>query len=270
VLMIACSEDEPRSGTDLEDITWEEFVARSYRVEGEREFYLVEWDLQFSSLGGLRRYYDESIDADDGFRSIVHHYPAGVRDIWDQQTQLELTYCIHSNFEADFDRAVSEMDEAARAWERVANVDFEYLPDAMCSPDSYPGIFTVKANTNGTTWCSTFPSDPEPDCLDQARTIGVNFLSADTNPPWTSQMTLRHELGHQMGLRHEFIHGSCPLGNQEDPNFEELTELDTQSVMTYPGLCSEDVTLDISELDGVGLRELYGMPAAWYVAIGVI
>jgi hypothetical protein len=91
----------------------------------------------------------------------------------------------------------------------------------------------------------------------------------------TTVGTLRHELGHVLGFRHE--HPWAPLrgGCNEDPTDvptditgRRLTPYDQVSVMHYldcGGVAGIDYTLSIQ--DGIGARKIYGMPASWHVAL---
>ncbi len=49
--------------------------------------------------------------------------------------------------------------------------------------------------------------------------------------------------------------------------WEALTEADPLSIMHRGGCATVD---EPSELDRLGVRRLYGMPAAWYVAADLI
>ena len=87
----------------------------------------------------------------------------------------------------------------------------------------------------------------------------------------------RHELGHINGFRHEHIRAVepdcregpvvCTRDGATCQGAEYLTEYDVESVMHIPCGGVSVTSWEISELDGVGARILYGMPAAWYVPV---
>lgn len=86
--------------------------------------------------------------------------------------------------------------------------------------------------------------------------------------------TMKHELGHMLGFAHEHPWASSQAPCNEPVTWQEyeltarqLTDYDQASVMHYQqcnGVVGGD--MDITELDGEGAREVYSMPASWYVA----
>ncbi len=148
----------------------------------------------------------------------------------------------------------------------ASGVDFAVLPT--------PGALSA---------CATPPYLPAniPDWCDQP----LGTLVVDPAWPWGSVLdfypnltmvgVLRHELGHMIGLRHE--HEVLPGGGGcgvdlitcNTPTCDvagtPLTTYDVDSVMHYPQ-CNGNALSDlrISRLDSIGVRKLYGMPAAWY------
>jgi hypothetical protein len=82
-----------------------------------------------------------------------------------------------------------------------------------------------------------------------------------------------HEIGHILGFPHEFHWAPEPCGSHTIEEFDyterQLTSYDDESVMNYLiGSCAMSADdWSISELDGIGARSVYGMPASWYVTV---
>jgi F5/8 type C domain len=260
-----CIEDEPAGE---QAVSWEVFrSAAAHNVDG-REIYIVEWDLAVTEEE-LRQRYEAYVArlqrANDGIAevaqpSIVHQHN-GVDDIWQNNQQLRLTYCVSDDFGANKARAVSEVALATAAWEGVARVDFTYLSahDANCSNANPNVVFSVRPWT-GNGACAFFPAAGAAGCVE--RTLVMNFASFDTFNPNAPNMkssgVFRHELGHILGLRHEQTRpepGVCFENNSWRP----LTPYDQSSVMHYPwcnGTLASDLTITSS--DALGASLLYG------------
>jgi hypothetical protein len=180
-------------------------------------------------------------------------------DIWRNEQQLNLTYCVSNDWGANKARVVNEMAQATSAWEQVARVNFDYLPahDANCQNTNTGVVFSVRPWNEGGA-CAFFPSGSG--CV--ARTLVMNLGSfPNTSAPNAQSVgVLRHELGHILGLRHEHIHpGSGLVCGSEDSQWRPVTGYDQGSVMHYPwcnGVSSS--SLSISAADATGVGKLYG------------
>jgi hypothetical protein len=78
-----------------------------------------------------------------------------------------------------------------------------------------------------------------------------------------------HELGHTIGLRHEHINpAATPFCSEGDTHYRILTSFDTLSCMKYANCMTGNGIngTEISALDGLGTRSLYGAPARWFPA----
>jgi hypothetical protein len=186
----------------------------------------------------------------------------------------------------------------------VANVRFLYLPeqDATCDDlNSAVDFAVVPADTSAfcaanklglPTWSCPMNAleefgalfyGGEPTALHQGVLVVNYSLYPDSHRPAVTPLgALKHELGHMLGMRHEHPWAPRPPGlppicylenpRDETPGVDvdgrRLTDYDRESVMHYPecgGYMDRD--LDISKLDGVGIRQIYGQPASWYVPV---
>ncbi len=276
------------------------FEAYRERAEvemGGKRVYRVEWDLFFETEEQLLEHYlsevalisqragqDKSVamtDENDDFLQYERGPEA-----------LEITYCIKASQFANLSQLEDDLAEAAHAWERAANVRFFYdrSNNGTCNDAETAGVDFVVHDTSSASafGCSTLISE-ELGChgtLDIDYSVwpwpwfdqgGNPVPITDEHPNLTLVGILRHELGHVLGLRHEHAFdpdgaaagcnepqivtcavGDCALGG------EPLTEYDVESVMHYP-FCDGDAgtAFELTNLDGVGIRYLYGMPVAW-------
>jgi hypothetical protein len=252
--------------------SFEEFKQKSARTIEGRTIYIVEWDLALQNEQELRAYYDE-LARGSMPKGAVNKLGSGADDVWANWAQLNLSYCVSTDFGTNQNRAITEMAAATLGWLRVANVKFVYdaTQNGSCNNTNTNVTFAVRPWSSGGA-CAFFPSGGG--CV--PRTLVMNFTDLDTNPFYdtnapnmTTTGVFRHELGHILGLRHEHTRpeaGTC----FEDNNWRALTPYDQSSVMHYPwcnGVLTSDLSLTAN--DGISGRALYGMPAAWYVAVGI-
>ena len=248
-------------------VSWEAYKLAATRSVDGRDVYVVEWDLAVTEQE-LRQRYEAYVEAvspgstpQKRTESIVNRVN-NEDDVWPNNGQMSLTYCVSNTFGTNKARAVSEMAQATAAWLHSTNATFAYdsSQDANCTGANTSVSFAVAPWTSSGA-CSFFPSGSA--CV--ARTLVINFSDLDTNPYYQTHApdvrtvgVFRHELGHILGLRHEHTRpesGVC----FEDNNWRELTAYDQGSVMHYPW-CNGVLhsTLDITPLDTLGVRLLYG------------
>lgn len=260
-------------------------------VPNENEGRLVEWDMWFPDQASQDAYYDSMIIEKGG---VFTELASGNWLTWDWANAVDLRYCVTEDF-ADYERAVDEMAIATAEWEERANITFKHVvaEDDDCDANNANVDFAVGITTYSTIfgtlmgcgtpsfddWEGSLPAGLCPTGSGNEAFNGVLLLNyvaidANTGSDWTSLGVIRHELGHVLGLRHEFAFEpgedcenieSAPFGGVH------LTEYDEDSVMQYPGSCGiPEGDFAISSLDGVALRELYGMPVSWYAGGGLI
>jgi hypothetical protein len=276
---------------------WEQFLAAStHTTDSGETFWTVEGDIPVNDIETLRALYDEMATGEVS-KSLVRS-TGGDDTVWHGE-QLNLTYCVATTWPASsnnfFTRcafsetgaqrralAISQMAAAARAWSDVANVYFKYVPseDGNCAPD-YDGvqinITPITSAVGGLPACAFFP-DGATACLGHARTMHFDYHQQCSNAERAA--TYIHELGHILGLAHEHLgsgdsdaNGKVDVANtgaqcDYNANWRRLSgtsTYDDDSIMGYAP-CNMTPGTAPSRLDGMGLRELYGAPAAWHAA----
>jgi hypothetical protein len=287
-LCLGCSAEGPptQSGPAAAELSWERFRSATEptaRIVGGEKVYLVEWDMPIREAK-LHDYYLEKFV--NTRKSTVDVLSDGVTDNkWPIPAQLSLTYCVSTGFGARYARMQAEMERATWAWSRAAGVRFTYLSsqDGNCVDSNSAVEIPVKPDSGGGA-CAFFPlQDGEPPCTSHGRALIIDVadidswpsipINGDFYPNVTTEGTLRHELGHVLGLRHEHlrqpdndVYSVC--GEASLPGFyRALTDYDVNSAMHYPwcdGVIESDQSVTI--LDGQGASRLYG-PPAWRVAL---
>jgi hypothetical protein len=253
----ACATDDASPGDDTP--SWEAFQDAARRDFDGHVSYVVDGDMPVS-LDGLRAFYDQHVAGTAPIDKSTVNTVGGRDDVWNADQKRDLTYCVTNDFGGAKGRAVSEVYQAAKAWEAVANVRFRYVPsqDGACVGTNTAVTFAVRPWSEGGA-CAFFPSGDS--CV--PRTLVMDFTDFDTNPTWdslapnlTTTGVFRHELGHILGLRHEHIRGgSCNEGGTS----RDLTPYDRGSVMHYQwcgGVTASDMNITAS--DTAGVRQLYG------------
>jgi hypothetical protein len=261
--------------------SWEEFKAASaFRAPDGSFGYIVEGDLPINTEEELREYYDELISGQSE-KGVVHRHNSA-DDIWLNGNQRFLRYCIDNSFGATGDTIsyagmVAAMTTATRAWEAVANIRYVYdsardgtckLGDAIPTGDTrYFKISRYVGLEAGLSACAFGPQSRSAwTCAGQdGNTIGVRPTAPNTLAPM-----MMHELGHALGLHHEFFHssgGGCSTTSVRNVT----TSADLVSIMGYPqnvGACQKTTPGNaLSLLDGWTVRTFYGAPPVWMLVL---
>lgn len=274
------------------EAAWERY--RSAARPAPSGGWIAEGDLHFSSEDDLRTYFDERMLEDVDKAHAIQRDSNGYVPKFAWPAQRNIRYCVSDAFAPNKATWVTRMADAARAWERVANVRFVYSSafDSACTATQAGVDFAVIRADGGEGYfaCSKLLW---PEMIGQCPTSGaLGVLEIDSNldvtlggqlPNLTPTGVLRHELGHILGLRHEhpwraMVGAPCT----ETPDFAaldltglQLTDVayDQQSVMHYPfvdcgGQSSSSYTL--SKTDVFSIHRLYDMPSSWVDSLNSI
>jgi hypothetical protein len=248
----------------------------------------VEWDLWLTEEG-LRANYEENVARDVDKLAVFQQVSTGFEPTFPAIDAVDISYCVSTSF-ANQSTVVSDMATATSKWQSVANVRFRYdsSQNGSCDQNNTNVDFAVIPTTqpgyqgcaaNKLLWAAVggCPSGGG------GTIIGVLEMQYGIIPAASGEFNgttpvgvMSHELGHILGFRHEhpWTPGGCaseaiaPMGL--DTTGRRLTAYDNTSVMHYPvSACggTPNVDFGFSELDGVGARSIYGMPAAWYVSV---
>jgi hypothetical protein len=266
-------------------ISWQAYREQAKIAHFGESYFVAEWDLYFRSEEDLRTHYEQEIVREKAKLAVIRRLSTGFEATYQDVKQTDIIYCVSTSF-TNKSTVVSEVSVAAGAWESVGRIRFRYdaSQDASCDQNNANVDFAVMPTASGLAGCGankmvwTLPIEGCP--VNGTMVIGVllmNYGLFPLPPPdhnVTTVGTLRHELGHMLGFRHEHPWAPGGSGCTEAPTYappldltgRRLTSYDQASVMHYVR-CSgvAGTAWDLSPLDGVGAREIYGMPAAWYV-----
>ena len=255
--------------------SWEEFSAASTvsAADGSAH-YIVEGDIPVSSLDELKQYYDEHYSAHAEKLAVRTFNSAD--DAWSNGDQRALEYCVSSTFPASGawsrTNVIAAMATATARWKQAANIDFSYNSsrDSDCvSGSSTPNSRFFKVapqdlSASGAYACAFWPVSRSTCSELDGSTVGVD---TSLTPPISAARTLTHELGHVLGMIHEYSRNDAPGGCQFQ-TARYLTDYDVVSIMQASiGACGGSPTETLSLTDGAGIRVLYGMPPAWIVVL---
>ncbi|AKU15390.1 M57 family metalloprotease [Luteipulveratus mongoliensis] len=235
--------------------TFQEFKAATVFDHG---VYIVNGDEPVGDLAHLKAYYDRMVGESSGGKqaSLIVNTVGGADDVWDAGTLGNLTYCVSDAFGDRKADIVAAMEGGGGNWENASPaIDFKYdsSQDGSCNTSNSNVLFSVEPVDSGGQYIARafFPSSPKSE-----RNVLVD-ASIWSSGSWTPSNILGHELGHTLGFRHEHTRpeaGTC----FEDNNWRELTPYDSASIMHYPQCNGSSSDLSFSQMDGEGVRALYG------------
>lgn len=271
-------------------------------VHKTREGWVTEGDLLFASEDELWLHYRYLFSIKNAstpsFRSLAACISSnsskydGLDKLWNVHRKLNLTYCFGPFEDEDVETAVKEAVAAAtERWERAADVNFirvdipasqcvcGFDPDPELCPDrSYEVKIMVRQGReeecqdqdgDGTPDCflgfADYPDVPDFDPFNTDRFSNlVRIWSGALTSEQGVQAVVIHELGHILGLAHEFSrysHSDPSCIMNAEPSWRTVTEPDTQSVMGYD-YCFNTFGKGAvpSMLDRQGLSYLYNLP----------
>jgi hypothetical protein len=288
LLLAGCGDDQQEAETisvlqrQYSVEPFEAYRDRALRIIDGKRLYQVEWDLFYSSEKDLYDHYRSRVEQDVDKSTAIVDQSTGQHVLFLGTTAVNIRYCVSTNFGSQHDQVVADIAVATKGWQDTANVRFKYVSsrDSNCAQaDSQIDVAVIQGGSASA--CATPPSLPPATlpvwCPNPLGSLAIDYASwrwswLSSYPNLQAIGVLRHELGHILGLRHEHVRGpSCEspvvCNGSACLGSDYLTDYDVNSVMHYPQ-CQGVATTSwpISPLDGIGIRKLYGMPAAWYVA----
>jgi hypothetical protein len=258
-------------------VSWEQYRdAAAVKLDG-RDYYRVEWDLFFESEAALRKHYDQQTTQPREKLGVFRHTTTGFEPTFPMTEALDLKYCISNSF-SNKTTVSTDAAGAMSDWEKVINVRFRWVQaeDASCSESNANVDFAILPTTvphlagcgaSKKLWSGGCPVGGG--TVTGVLLIQYGVIPFPTNPAMTPRGVFRHELGHLLGFRHEFVWAptSCELLTSGTVTGRQVTDgYDIESVMGYPSECGMPAgDTIISAQDGIGARRIYGPPAAWHL-----
>lgn len=247
--------DRDLAGTADEALSWEAFLETVERDPADPDAWIVDGDIPIASDKRLVDFYESVVARDRGALTVARY---GGRDsVWGDAQRRDLSYCVSTTFGSRHGQVVRAMEDAAAAWEAVADVRFRHAAseDRDCDASNAAVLFDVRPVRGASYLARAF----FPYSARRSRNVLIADSSFTVRAPLSLTGILRHELGHVLGFRHEHTRpeaGRC----YEDGNWRGVTAYDRASVMHYPHCGGSDASLSLSARDGEGAAAVYGAP----------
>lgn len=230
-LVVSCGEASdigvPSHHEDLEE-GWRDFRAQVVESSEMPGVFIVEGDIAIHGEEALRKYYREQLTrVSQPLTVLLRDRGDGVivDDVLGEAQKHALTYCITHRFSsAQQVKVVAAMKAAGQSWSRRVGVSFTHLEseDLWCDSEDLglnPRVnFEVRYSSGSSAFIAlAFP----PSSSERILWINSRAFDPSTAAGQTLEATLRHELGHVLGFRHEHIWIS-PVPGEPDCKAEDL------------------------------------------------
>jgi hypothetical protein len=261
-LALSCQMTMPEIAAPYDFDEFSGMLVKTVSIDGETR-YLIDGDIMASNIEEVRAYY-EAYKADlAGDRSTVNVIiKNGQRyaDIYSTTQRLNLTYTIDPTISAS---VKSDLVWALGQWEAVCGVKFKNVTGTSTVP-----LFKLRNATAseesqlpGVIASAFFPSYSKKELI-LFKDFYDLFSNGATFYGWDAKAVLIHELGHGIGLRHEFIWtkystGWRQTGETSSPAYLLTSARDDYSIMYYPQYSAYKGNGRISSNDIYGVQRLY-------------
>jgi hypothetical protein len=225
------------------------------------DYYVIEGDIKVTDQE-LEGYVNEQKQNTERHASVtpelIVNLFQGKDDYYKSIDQRTLTYAVDrasfGQLSEGYSNVVSNMQQATQAWMNSCSeckIQFVYRSDLDANPNSRELNFVVQLHDVHGQYiaASFFPHD---DKIRRSLNIDPSYFTTS----FDKIGVLRHELGHVLGYRHEHIRGIAGCyteGNEWRP----LTPYDPKSVMHYFCGGQGSLSLQLTQLDIQGHRQLY-------------
>lgn len=246
-------------------VSFEEFnaaVVMKLNIDGETR-YLIDGDIMATSEAEVRAYYDATMNdfvADRSSVNLVTVNRKKVMDVYSATVRQNLTYTIDPTISAS---VTSDLVWALGQWETYAGIHFVNVTGTSTTPLFKLRNATVSEENAAPDVIASafFPSYAKKELILYADFYEL-FSNGATFYGWDSKAVLIHELGHGIGLRHEFIWSATKRGWKQTGETQVAALLlsaarDDYSIMFYPQYSAYKGNGRLSTLDVAGVAYLY-------------